>query len=253
MGLAEDTRKPRTLIPRAIYISLGFAAVVYLGLAWITTMALHNNAAFIASQPVPLITVGTMVLGAFVIVAYLAGFTSTLAEIIGASNGQARMLFSGARDGLLPRKMALVNRRHSPWVALTVYLGVALLTTLIWGAFTSPLTLFGYLGSLAGIPIALIYMAVNIAVPVYYFRHHRPDFQWVRHVIWPTLGTLVMIPPLLGMLAPGQKAPFSDFPWLVAVVIAFGSIYGWYLSHHDPTLKQRIGKVLADDLGESES
>ncbi len=247
MGLAEDTKKPRTLIPRAIYLSLGFAAVVYLGLAWITTMALNNRASFIASQPVPLITVGALVLGPLLIVAYLAGFTSTLAEIIGATNGQARMLFSAARDGLLPHALSRVNRRHAPTTALAVYLGFGLMATLIWGFFTPPITLFGYLGSLAGIPIALIYMAVNVAVPVYYRRHHRRDFRWTTHVAWPLLGTLVMILPLAAMAAPGQNPPYSYFPILVVGVVVAGLIYAWYLVHQKPNLGQNMGTVLADD------
>ncbi len=247
MGLAEDTKNPRALIPRAIYISLGFAAVVYLGLAWITTMTLHNSASFIARQPVPLVTVGALVLGPFLIVAYLAGFTSTLAEIIGATNGQARMLFSAARDGLLPASMARVNQRHAPTIALVIYLGTGLVATLVWGLFTPPITLFGYLGSLAGIPIALIYMTVNIAVPVYYRRYHRQDFRWTAHALWPVLGTIVMIPPLVGMAAPGQNPPYSYFPMVVAGVIVAGLIYGWFLVRKHPDLSRKMGRILADD------
>lgn len=248
MGLAEDTTHPRTLIPRSIYISLGFASVVYLGLAWITTLALHNNAALIARQSVPLITAGALVLGPLLIVAYLAGFTSTFAEIIGATNGQARMLFSAARDGLLPRPMSHVNERHAPVTALIVYLGIGLAATLIWGFFTPPITLFGYLGSLAGIPIALIYMAVNLALPVYYRRHHRSEFRWTTHALWPILGTLVMIPPLVGMAAPNQKPPFAYFPLVVAAVGVAGLMYGWNLVKRRPGLANQMGQILADDV-----
>lgn len=247
MGLAEDTKHPRTLIPRAIYVSLGFATVVYLGLAWITTMALHNNGSFIARQPVPLVTVGALVLGPLLIVAYLAGFTSTLAEIIGATNGQARMLFSAARDRLLPQSMSRVNQRHAPTTALVVYLGIGLAATLVWGLFTPPIALFGYVGSLAGIPIALMYMAVNVAVPVYYRRHHRQEFLWSTHFVLPLLGTLVMIPPLVGLAAPGQAPPYSYFPLVVAGVILAGLVYGGYVVRLHPHLSRTMGGVLADD------
>ncbi len=252
MGLAEETKHPRTLIPRSIYISLGFATVVYLGLSWITTMALHSDASYIARQPVPLITVGALVLGPLLIVAYLAGFTSTLAEIIGATNGQARMLFSAARDGLLPAPLSHVTQRRAPSTALIVYLGIGLAATLVWGATVPPITLFGYLGSLAGIPIALIYMAVNVALPVYYRRRHPQDFRWTAHVLWPLLGTLVMIPPLLAMAAPGQQAPYADFPLVVAGVMALAALYGWRIARRRPDLARTMGTILADDVREQQ-
>ena len=215
MGLAEDTRNPRRTIPRSIFLSLLFASVTYIVLSWVTTVGFSNNAATIATLSVPFVTLGALVLGPFAILIYLAGLTSTFAEIIGATNGQARMLFSASRDNLLPPALAKVNRFHAPWMALLVYLGVGLIVTLIWGQSTSPIVLFGYLGSLAGIPIALIYLVVNIVVPIYYWKHHHQEFRLVRHLILPALGTITMVFPLLGLLQPGQSAPFNSFPSVV--------------------------------------
>lgn len=244
MGLAEDTKDPRRTIPRSIYISLIFASVIYMALSWITTVGFNNNAHMIAKMSVPFVTLGALVLGPLAIIVYLAGFTSTFAEIIGASNGQARMLFSAGRDNLLPQSLAKVNRFHAPWVALAFYLGIGLLVTLVWGQFTAPITLFGFLGSLAGIPIALIYLVVNLVVPIFYWKHYREEFRFLPHLALPLLGTITMIFPLVGLLQPGQAAPFNAFPTVVGGVLLIGLIYGLVKSRHRNIT---VGEILADD------
>jgi amino acid transporter len=243
MGLAEDTKNPRHVIPRSIFISLLFASVIYVFLTWITTIGFQNNTSAITHFSVPFVSLGAAVLGPLAIIVYLAGFTSTFAEIIGATNGQTRMFFSAGRDHLLPRVLSRVNRFHSPWVALIFYLGTGLTITLIWGYYVGPITLFGYLGSLAGIPIALIYLGVNLVVPVYYLRRHREEFKISVHLIVPLLGVITMIFPLAGLLGPSQQIPFKVFPWVVAAILGFGLIYAvWARSRHTFT----VGHILAD-------
>lgn len=248
MGLAEDTKDPRRTIPRSIFISLVFASVIYMALTWITTIGFGNNAPAIAKLSVPFVTLGALVLGPMTILVYLAGFTSTFAEIIGASNGQARMLFSAGRDHLLPRALSKVNRFHAPSVALAVYLGIGLIVTLVWGQSTPPLTLFGYLGSLAGLPIAVMYLVVNLVVPIYYWRHHRDEFNLLTHLMLPVLGTITMVFPLVGLLQPGQPSPFNIFPLVVGGILLIGLIYGIVKSRNQEI---SVGDILADDKHES--
>lgn len=249
MGLAEDTKNPRKDIPRAIFIALGFAAVIYIVLSWANTIGLHNNAKSIASSPIPLVTVGAAVLGPATIFIYLAGLTSTFAEIIGATNGQSRMLFSAGRDGLLPPFLGKTNKHRSPWTALSVYLVVGLIIGISWGwiGHVNPIVLFGYLGSLAGIPIALIYTFVNLAVPIFYFRFYKSDFRILEHLILPTLGILAMVLPIWGLVQPGQVFPFNYFPLIGLIVTLLGVAYGFRVTRRRPYVKDRVGKILADD------
>ncbi len=249
MGLAEDTRNPRRVIPRSIFISLFFASVIYIFLSWVTTIGFHNNGSLISHLSVPFVTLGASVLGPVAIIVYLAGFTSTFAEIIGATNGQSRMLFSAGRDRLLPSFLSQINRYRAPWAALVFYLGIALTITLIWGMHVGPMTLFGYLGTLAGIPIALIYLIVNLVVPVYYRRHYPREFRAGVHLWIPLLGVLTMIFPLAGLLGPGQKPPFSIFPWIVLGIIALSLLYARF------SVSRRqisVGEILADTMADAD-
>lgn len=247
MGLAEDTANPRKVIPRSIFIALGFASVIYLLLTWVTTIGFHDSSLAITRSSIPLVSLGVTVLGPFAVLVFLAGFTSTYAEIIGATNGQARMIFSAGRDGLLPPVLGRVNAARAPSVALIVYLGAGLAITLVWGSFVNPITLFGYLGSLAGIPIATLYLVVNIVVPVFYWRHYRGEMKVGRHIVLPVLGALVMLLPVWGLLQPGQPAPFSSFPYVGAAAIVVGLLYGVWVRAKRPYVRERVGHILADD------
>ena len=79
------------------------------------------------------------------------------------------------------------------------------------------MTLFGEAGTLGTIPIILIYLLTNLALPVYMLRHHRADFSAVRHLIIPLLGSALMLFPLYGLVEPGQPYPFNTYPyWALA-------------------------------------
>jgi hypothetical protein len=52
--------------------------------------------------------------------------------------------------------------------------------------------------------------------------------------------------PLYELIKPGQPAPFDHYPLIALVVLVIGAVYAAYLNHHDRTLGERIGSVVAD-------
>ncbi len=244
--MAEETENPRKSVPKAIYSTVLLAAVLYIFMAWATTIGFHNDVNAMAQSPVPFVAAGSAVLGSFSILVYLAGFTSTFASMIGATNGQTRMIFSAAREGLLPSVLSKVSKKKTPWAAITFYLTVGLFITLVWGSIVGPVNLFDYLGTFGGIPITLTYIVVNFALPVYYWRHHRDSFSWLRHFITPILGILTLILPMWGLIQPGQTSPYNVFPGIVFGYLVIAIVYGIWLNAKKPHLKDLVGSIIAD-------
>ncbi|WP_158026906.1 APC family permease [Sulfobacillus thermosulfidooxidans] len=246
-AMVEETRNARQAVPIAIYAATIFVSILYVMMAWSTSIAFHDHAGVIAHLAVLFVTGASKSLGPLTILVYLAGLTSTFASLIGATNAQIRMIFSAGREGLLPYGLGKVSRYGTPWVALLLYSGLALMITLIWGSQGSALTEAGVIGTLGTIPIALVYLVLNLALPVYYLTHHRDLFSWWKHLVVPVLGTLALLLPLWGLIQPGQPAPFNLFPGIVLAVLVVGFIYAVIRQRQIPDLSKRVGSIIADE------
>ncbi len=246
--LAEETDNPRRQVPRAIFLAIGAIAVAYILFAYVTVVGYHYDAAKLgAAAGVPFVTVALGV-GAFIgFLAYVAGFTSIMSSLIAATNSQARLIFSSGREGLLPAFTSRVTARsRTPWVAFVIFLVVALGLVYGFGWGLNPVTYFGDSATLGTIPILVVYLATNLALPVYYRKFHPDQFSVLRHLILPVLGVAAIAFPLYELVKPGQSHPFDVFPYISLAIIVVALIYALVLNARDRTLAERIGSVVAD-------
>jgi amino acid transporter len=201
----------------------------------------------LSAAEVPFIDAAQSIAGVLALLAYIAGFTSTVGAMIAGSNSQSRLIFNAAREGLLPSWLARVHsQRRTPWASFIVFFGIGLGIVYLFGWSVDPVTFFGEIATLGTILIALTYLVSNIALPVYYWRHHRDQFSAIKHVVLPILGVLAIGFPLWGLIQPGQEAPFNIFPWISLGIIVLAVIYAFILSRRDPTLGDRVGSIVAD-------
>jgi amino acid transporter len=246
-ALAEETDNPRLNVPKAIFISILLMVLSYLLFSYATVVSFNYNVKELAAAQVPFITAAQKVSGVLALLAYIGGFTSTISVLIAGSNSQARLIFNAAREGLLPAWLAkLHSKRRTPWVSFLAFFAIGLAITYIFGWNIPPVTFFGEIATLGTILIALTYLVSNIALPVYYRRHHPETFSVLKHLILPILGVIAIGFPLWGLIAPGQEAPFSYFPWIALVIVVLAFIYAFILSRLDPTLGDRVGSIVAD-------
>ncbi len=246
-SLAEETNEPRRNVPKAIFASILLMALSYIIFMYSTVVAFHYNTAALSSAAVPFITAAQSISGILALLAYIAGFTSTMSAMIAGSNSQARLIFNAAREGLLPARLATVNAKtHTPWASFLTFVGAGLLITYIFGWNVSPVTFFGEIATLGTILIALTYLVSNIALPFYYRKNHPDQFSVLKHLILPILGVIAIGFPLWGLIAPNQPAPFSYFPWIALGILVLSLVYALILNWRDPTLGDRVGSIIAD-------
>ncbi len=247
-SLAEETDNPRRSVPRAIYLSVALMTVSYVLFAYVTVVGYNYNGAKLGAETgVPFVVVAQGVLGTAAFLAYLAGFTSIFGSLIAATNSQARLIFNSGREGLLPHITGRLSARHrTPWVAFVVFLVVALGLVYGFGWNLAPVAYFGDAATLGAIPVIVVYLVANLALPVYYRRAHPEAFSLVKHLILPLLGVVAIAFPLYELVKPGQTAPFDRFPWVTLGIIVVGLIYALILNARDRTLGDRIGSIVAD-------
>lgn len=246
-ALAEETTDPRRNVPRAIYASILLMVVSYVLFMYATVVGFNYNLKALSASEVPFIDVAQKVAVFLAVLAYIAGFTSTMSAMIAGSNSQSRLIFNAAREGLLPAWLAKLRPgSRTPWVSFLAFLGIGLLLVYVFGWNVPPVTFFGEIATLGTILVSLVYLVTNIALPFYFRRFHREEFSWIKHVILPVLGVVAIGFPLWALVQPGQTAPYNIFPWISLGIVVVALIYAFILSRRDPTLGDRVGSIVAD-------
>jgi amino acid transporter len=151
---AEDVRDPARTLPRAFYACVGFVIVLYLAVAMVTLGNL-SIPGIIAAQDYALAEAARPFLGsAGYLVITIAALLSTTSAINATLYGAARLSYTIARDGELPRFLErCIWNRPAEGLLLT-----AALTLVLANSFDlSNISTMGSTGFL------LIFAAVNVA------------------------------------------------------------------------------------------
>ena len=210
--IAEEVVDPERTLPR----------VFLLGIAIVTALYLLLNAAFLHVLPFDQIAASNLVAGdvaatilgakAGVIIAVLA-----LLVVLASLNGNVfvtpRVIFGLAREGLGPRRLADVNAGGTPWVAMLVVGGMAII-----------LAATGTFVQLLSIAIALILVIDSVVIgSLFVLRARQPDAPF-RVPLYP-LVPAAFIAVYLALLVGTAKTQ----PGLVAIAGAV-TVVAWGLS-----------------------
>ena len=212
---AQEAKNPQRDMPRAMFLSLGIATVLYMAVGLVLTGLVHYSQ---LNVPAPLAlgvaATGVRWLPVVVEVGALAALTSVMIVMVMA---QPRIFYSMSRDGLLPPLFSRVHPRyHTPWIT-TIITGVAV-------ALAAGLLPIGVLGQLVSMGTLLAFVIVCAGVLV--LRRTQPDIPrpfrtpgapWV-----PIAGALVCLYLMTGLpLATWERL----IVWL-AIGFAIYFLYG---------------------------
>ncbi|MFH0889816.1 MAG: amino acid permease [Candidatus Aenigmatarchaeota archaeon] len=163
VNLSEDTKKAKTIIPKALLISLFVSTLLYI-LVSVSSLSILGAERLGASKA-PLADVVSAVLpGGGILLSLIALFATSntvLVIILVAS----RMVYGLAGSGSLPSVLGKVGRRGTPDFALATVAVVSLLSLLLGNIRTVAL--------LTDIGIFLVYVSVNASLIA--LRYKKPD------------------------------------------------------------------------------
>ena len=249
-AMAEETRDPRTAVPKAVFSSIALIGVLYVFLAYSTVIGFNNNAGKLTAASVPMVDAAAGVASFLAFCAYIAGFTSIVSSLISATNSQARIIFNSGREGLLPSVTGRVTARtQTPYVAFIVFLGLALGLTYVFCRSSNPdgvVVFFGEIATLGTILVAFTYLVANLALPVYFRRFHPERFNPITHAVLPLLGVVAIGYPLYELVKPGQPAPYDIYGWIALGILVVAMVWGFLVYRRDPGLGERVGSIVAD-------
>jgi len=252
--LAEESRNPRYIVPRAVLFSAVLIGLFFVLCAYAGVIGWGVNAVAktYGADPNPWDTLAKKVWGPFNLIVIFAILNSALANANSGVIASSRVLFAMGRIGTLPTTLAHTNRFRAPDIAIIFTMVVALVATLVPGLLYGTTTAFTFVGTVITIPIILVYIATCASVPFFYRREHPAEFNVVRHVILPILPILVLaaviysqVVPLL--IPPYQAAPLSYAVPICIVWFVVGLIIVILLRTRAPRILARSSEVYGED------
>ncbi len=259
-ALAEECRTPRRTVPRALYISVSLAIVLFVLFAYATITGFHYDVSSIGRSSVPFLSVADSYLGGAAVLAWIAGIVSVLAALVAGTNSQARMLFDGGRSGLLPAWLGRLRPRlDTPMNALVAMAVIGLGIIGVWALFhvvgvgtgsMNPVGLYAECSTMGTIVILIVYLMTSLSLPIFMWRRHRTMFSPFRHVIVPAFGAAVLVVPFIELCKPGQPAPYDVFPYVALGLAALAGIISVWVVRRYPSTGSGEGIPFSGSHGE---
>ncbi|MEV6343651.1 amino acid permease [Actinoplanes sp. NPDC051851] len=215
---SEEARNPAKDLPIAIIGSLLICTVFYV----LTTVAALGIASpdQMKDSDAPLAAAldqgaGMSWAAAILALGAVVAITSVVLVIF---YGQTRIFFAMCRDGLLPRRMAVVHPRYGTPARLTITLGVLI-------AILAALVPLGTIVELVNIGTLFAFVLVNIGVII--LRRTRPDMPRPYRVPWSPLLPLIGIAFAIYLMSDLPLETWIRFLVWLAVGLIIYAAYGY--------------------------
>jgi amino acid transporter len=229
-ALAEESKNPKRYIPITVFSSIAIITFLYVLSSWAAVAGYADWRGTVT---------GVNYLGSFAETAPfldlsrhfspwldwligLVGFTSSFGCFLAAANSQTRITFNGARAGLLPPKMASVTRTKVPLASVLIYTGLLVLLAVIPYATMhgNAIAIFSDEAGIGTVPILVVYMLANIALPIYIFATNRSAFRLIKHVLVPLIGSAVLVYGVYEFVQPSQPPPANWYwAWILGIAV----------------------------------
>jgi amino acid transporter len=259
----EETEDPKKSVPRATYIAVLTLGIFYALTAYAGLIGFGNGAISEATNDTS---------NYFFVLAdkYTFHFVHVMMNVLVVSsffacsfafhNNAARYLFSLGRDKILPQKLGKTHREHkSPYIAIYVQGTIAAVTVIAFavGGADPLLQLGTWLPIFCTLGVIVVQLLVSVGVIGYFNKVGRNGVaDHLRTTVAPALGAVaqgVIIYLLLKnitFLAGSKSMVVSLIPLYLAVIVALGYGYAFWLRANGAERYARIGMLRDEELDE---
>ncbi|MFI0454175.1 APC family permease [Actinomadura sp. 6N118] len=240
-NLAEETADPKRHVPRAVLLSLTIVGVYFLVTAYAQAVGFGLDAAAWKNSAFPLQSLssgdefGSAGFGHFMAVIIIL---DVLAVTIGVGVAVSRGMLAMARDGRLPRGLAVTHRRYRTPARCVAVLGVssamAIVAVRVGDGVLARATgepgvlqpqwapMFGWMAGFGGAGLALMYLVVSAAG----VKGLWDQVSRAKLLIAATVGVAVAAGALFGAFYKAPS-PLDTVPWALLAWIALGLIWSY--------------------------
>jgi len=191
--VAEESRTPRTLIPRAMMLALVVFAAFVVFHAWVFTFSqpIETIAAHVRAGKLPVTEIARQYWGRGFLVVVGTGLSATMGVFIATAVGASRVLYAMAREGYLPAVLARIHPGSQvPVVAYHWVFGGSLAAAMAGVFLLGPYPAYLWWGAASVFFAMLTFLAVNLTNFFYYYRYRRELFHPIWNGVVPAIGVI---------------------------------------------------------------
>jgi len=247
-NLGEETKNANKNIPKAITISVILIGLLYVIGAYVADIAFNNNAAAIAKNASPFDTIARNYWGnnlAWLI--SLTALNSVFANAVAGQTSIVRNLFSLGRARILPRAIGYTNHNGVPVNAIIFDFVLSMILGSTVGLWLGGWGVWNLLGGMMSLGLIIVYGLVTISLPFFYKRQYPKEYSRVKHLLFPIIGTLLLILPLYSSLWPIPEFPYNLAPYLIIAWIITGAIYLRQMKKKRADIVEQFGSTFKDE------
>src|SRR5215472_12561170 len=263
----EESKNPKKIVPRAMYISVIGLGIFYILTSWApfagypsVAAAAHqaqNDAAHYYLNPAN--TIAGQWVGS--LLSYLI-ITGSFACGMAFHNTTSRYFYSLGREGLLPRALGRTHPRwKSPHIASITQSVIAALIVLGFALFTGTnnpgsqayIQLYGLMAVMGVIVILSVQALVSLSILLYFRRHHEDEVHWWRTIVAPALSFIsqAFVVYLLFDNIHFLGSGYGYANWLGPIdllVVATGVAAAFYLKYRKRAKYESAGRLINEGL-----
>ena len=244
--LAEENRQGARQVGRAMVAALALAGTLFIVQTWVASLLVPDPAALLAEgdpEGTAFYDAARVAGGSWLSV--LAAVTTAVAwgfaNALAAQVATSRLLYAMARDRQLPAFLARVDaRRRVPVGAILVVAAVSLVVGVFMAGRDDAITL---LGTLVNFGALTAFLLLHLAVMNHYLRRHRQARNFLKHLVVPVCGLLILGFVVYKANVAAQRLGLA---WLALGVLVLA---GFYLTGRRPALSG-LGRDAVDDDNE---
>ena len=263
----EESRDPKRIVPRALYISVIGLGVFYTLTSWASLGGYPTTHAAIAQSQTNaanyFLTPATQYAGQWVssVMSYLI-ITGSFACGMAFHNTTARYLYSLGREGLAPRALGRTHPKwQSPHIASITQSFMAAIIIGLFAIFTGSndpnsqayLQLYGLMAVMGVIIILSVQALVSLSILIYFERYHRDEVHWWKTRLAPLISffsqvyVVYLLFSNIDFLGAGYSYANLLGP-IDAVVILTGVGVAFYFKYRRPDKYEQAGRLINEGL-----
>jgi amino acid transporter len=267
----EESKDPKRIVPRAMYISVVGLGIFYVLTSW-AALSSYSTTAAAAAQAVgnpsgffldPAKQFGNQLLSD--VMSYLI-ITGSFACGMAFHNTAARYFYSLGRERVLPHQLGKTHERYrSPHIASTTQSVIAAVIVIAFALFATVAAgsdaatsiaytqLYGLMAFMGVVLILFIQALVSVAIWNYFRTHHPTEHRLWNHTLAPLISVIGQLAVLfvaidkIDFLGAGYR-----YAWYLVIidVLVFVGGYGYavYLKGADRAKYETIGRMINEGL-----
>ena len=213
--MSEETKNPEKTIPKAILLAFAVTFVLYVGIGLVEVGVLDWKSLGQAASP--LHDLVTKISDNRIIIDFVsfAALIATGSVTMGTIAGTSRASFAMSRDGLFPKRFALIHKRFgTPFVAVTVSgIAIAVIASIFYESISVIASIFNF---------GILFTYILIHLSLIKLRIKEPSTKRGFKVpLYPIVPISAICSSILLMYYLSDIAKIASAIWIVAGVILY--------------------------------